>query len=171
MFQNQPNRGVRMIRDIILSDAKRIHEIYNKYVEKSWATFQEQPVSLDEIEIQIQRIIKDFPWLVYQEGDQIIGYTYADKWKGKSAYRYTVETSIYLDSEHLGKGIGSKLKEAMIEELRKRNFHCVISVISLPNPASIAMCEKFGFKKVGHLKEIGYKFDEWIDIGYWQLLL
>lgn len=160
-----------MVRDVILSDAKRIHEIYNKYVEDSWATFQEQPLTLEEIEAQIQRIIKNFPWIVYQENDQIVGYTFADKWREKTAYRYTVETSIYLDPEYLGKGIGSTLKEAMITELKERGFHCVISAISLPNPASIAMCEKFGFQKVGHLKEIGYKFDEWIDIGYWQLLL
>lgn len=154
-----------------LSDANRIHEIYNKYVENSRATFREQPLSLKEVEDQIQKIIKDFPWIVYEEEGQVIGYTYADMWKEKTAYRYTVETSIYLDPEHLGKGIGSKLKQAMINELRKRGFHTVISAISLPNPASIAMCEKFGFQKVGQLKEIGYKFDEWIDVGYWQLLL
>lgn len=160
-----------MIRDVLLSDANRIHEIYNNYVENSQATFQEQPLSLEEIETQIQRIIKNFPWIVYQEADKIVGYTYADKWKEKTAYRYTVETSIYLDPEYLGKGIGSKLKGAMINELKKQGFHCVISAISLPNPASIAMCEKFGFQKAGQLREIGYKFDEWIDIGYWQLLL
>jgi phosphinothricin acetyltransferase len=171
LFPNEPKQGVKMIRDVILSDAIRIHQIYNKYVEKSHATFQEQPLSLEEIEIQIQRIIKDFPWIVYQKDNQIIGYTYADKWKEKTAYRYTVETSIYLDPEYLGQGIGTELKSAMIEELRNRGFHCVISAISLPNPASIAMCEKFGFQKVGQLKEIGYKFDEWIDVGYWQLLL
>lgn len=171
MFPNEPKQGVKMIRDVILTDAKRIHEIYNNYVEDSRATFQEQPLSLKEIEAQIQKIIKNYPWLVYQEGDQIVGYTYADKWKEKTAYRHTVETGIYLDSQYLGKGIGSKLKGSMIEELKKRGFHTVISAISLPNPASIAMCEKFGFQKVGQLKEIGYKFDEWIDVGYWQLLL
>ncbi|MDZ7718520.1 MAG: N-acetyltransferase family protein [Balneolaceae bacterium] len=160
-----------MIRDVVLNDAKQIRDIYNKYVEESHATFREQPVSVKETEAQIRQITKDYPWIVYQEKEQIVGYTYADKWKEKAAYRYTVETSIYLDSSHLGKGIGSTLKGAMIEKLKERNFHCVISAISLPNPASIAMCEKFGFKKVGQLKEIGYKFDEWIDVGYWQLLL
>jgi phosphinothricin acetyltransferase len=160
-----------MIRDVSLSDAKRIHKIYNEYVEKSQATFQEQPLSFEEIEDKIQRTIKDYPWIVYEEDGQVVGYTYASKWKEKTAYRYTVETSIYLDSGHLGKGIGSKLKGAMIETLREREFHCVISAISLPNPASIAMCENFGFRKVGQLREIGYKFGEWIDVGYWQLIL
>ncbi|MDR9364872.1 MAG: N-acetyltransferase family protein [Balneolaceae bacterium] len=160
-----------MIRDVSLSDAKRIHEIYNEYVEDSRITFQEKPLSLKEIKDKIQKITKVYPWIVYEKNNQVVGYTYADKWKEKSAYRYTVETSIYLDSGHLGKGIGSKLKGAMIEKLREREFHCVISAISLPNPASIAMCEKFGFQKAGQLREIGYKFDEWIDVGYWQLIL
>lgn len=70
----------------------------------------------------------------------------------RTAYRHIVETAIYLDSQHVGKGIGSQLKGAMLEELRKRDFHCVISGIALPNPASIAMCEKFGFKKIAHFK-------------------
>lgn len=160
-----------MIRDVTLTDAKRIHKIYNEYVEKSRSTFQEKPLSIEEVEDKIQRTIKDYPWIVYEEDGQVVGYTYAGKWKEKSAYRYTVETSIYLDSGHLGKGIGSKLKGTMIEKLRERGFHSVISAISLPNPASIAMCEKFGFQKVGQLREIGYKFDEWIDVGYWQLIL
>lgn len=160
-----------MIRDVTLTDAKQIHNIYNVYVKKSRATFQERPLSLHEIETQIERVIKDFPWIAYQEDGEIVGYTYADQWKKKSAYRFTVETSIYLHPNHTGRGIGSELKGAMIKELKDRNFHSVISAISLPNPASIAMCEKFGFQKVGQLKEIGYKFGEWIDVGYWQLLL
>lgn len=160
-----------MIRDVSLSDAKRIHEIYNEYVEDSRATFQEKRLSPMEIKDKIQKITKIYPWIVFEENNQVVGYTYADKWKEKSAYRYTVETSIYLDSGHLGKGIGSKLKGTMIEKLRESEFHCVISAISLPNPSSIAMCEKFGFQKVGQLREIGYKFGEWIDVGYWQLIL
>ena len=101
----------------------------------------------------------------------MIGYTYASDWKKRTAYRKTVETAIYLDPDHLGKGIGSTLKAAMIDELKERGFHCVISGIALPNPASIAMCEKFGFKKVAHFKQVGYKFGEWIDVAYWQLIL
>lgn len=160
-----------MIRDVTLTDAEKIRDIYNKYVIETQVTFTEEPLSIEEIRSLIQRVIKFFPWIVYEEGGELIGFTYADKWKERSAYRNTVETSIYLDSNHIGKGIGSKLKKAMIEELRERGFHCVISGISLPNPASIAMCEKFGFKKIGHFKEVGYKLDEWVDVGYWQLIL
>lgn len=160
-----------MIRNVSIRDAKRIRDIYNKYVIETQATFTEEPLSLEEIKSLILRIKENFPWIIYEEQGKLIGFTYADKWKERSAYRNTVETSIYLDSKFIGKGIGSKLKKAMIEELRERGFHSVISGISLPNPASIAMCEKFGFQKVGHFKEVGYKLDEWVDVGYWQLIL
>lgn len=160
-----------MIREVTKKDAARIREIYNKYVTETVATFAEEPRTLEEVTSLIQSTIPKFPWIVYELDGQVIGFTYANKWKERSAYRNTVETSIYLDSNHTGKGIGSKLKKAMINELRDRGFHSVISGISLPNPASVAMCEKFGFQKIGHFKEVGYKLGRWVDVGYWQLIL
>lgn len=70
-----------------------------------------------------------------------------------------------------GRGIGSELKKELLGLLKEKSFHTVISGIALPNPASIALNEKFGFKKVAHFKEVGYKFNRWIDVGYWQLIL
>lgn len=160
-----------MIRNVRDSDAERICAIYNTYITDTHATFEEYPLSVDEIISRIQLITRNYPWLVYEKNGNVLGYTYADKWKERSAYRNTVETGIYLDSNHLGKGIGSKLKKAMIDELKERGFHSVISGIALPNPASIAMCEKFGFKKIAHFREVGHKFGNWIDVAYWQLIL
>lgn len=160
-----------MIRPVQLSDAEQICTIYNEYVQNSKSTFEEAIVTADEMTSRIQEITKSYPWLVYEMEGNVIGYTYAAKWKERSAYRYTVETGIYLDSNHLGKGVGSRLKGAMIEELREQSFHSVISGIALPNPASVAMCEKFGFKKIAHFKEVGFKLDKWVDVGYWQLIL
>jgi phosphinothricin acetyltransferase len=160
-----------MIRPVQLSDAEPISSIYNEYVANSRSTFEENPVTVDEMNARIQKITKNYPWLVYEMDGKVIGYTYATKWKERSAYRYTVETGIYLDSNHLGKGVGSSLKGAMINELREKSFHSVISGIALPNPASIAMCEKFGFEKIAHFKEVGFKLNKWVDVGYWQLIL
>lgn len=160
-----------MIRNVKSSDADRICTIYNTYITESQVTFEEEPLSAKDILLRIQSVTRNYPWLVYEEDGIVLGYTYADKWKQRSAYRNTVETGIYLDSNHLGKGIGSKLKGAMIDKLRERGFHSVISGIALPNPASIAMCEKFGFKKVAHFKEVGFKFGKWIDVAYLQLNL
>lgn len=160
-----------MIRNVKESDGDAICTIYNTYTTDTQISFEEELLSVDKIRSRIQIITEKYPWLVYEENGDVVGDTYASDWKQRRAYRHTVETAIYLDSRHLGRGIGTKLKRAMIDELRKRGFHCVISGIALPNPASIAMCEKFGFKKVAHFREIGYKFEEWIDVGYWQLIL
>ena len=160
-----------MIRNVTLGDAEKISEIYNKYITETQITFEEETITVDEMRSRIQTITKKFPWIVYENDGEVIGYTYAAEWKNRTAYRHTVETAIYLDPEHLGKGADTQLKAAMIDELRGRDFHGVISGIALPNPASIALCKKFGFKKVAHFKEAGYKFGKWIDVVYWQLML
>lgn len=160
-----------MIRHVELSDANDICNIYNEYVANSKITFEEEVLSVEKIIFRIKNVTQNYPWLVYEKDDEVLGYTYAVKWKERSAYRHTVETGIYIDSNHVGKGIGTRLKGELLEELRDRSIHCVISGIALPNPASIALCEKLGFKKVAHFREVGLKFNDWIDVGYWQLLL
>lgn len=160
-----------MIRKVDIPDAERISSIYNQYIETSTATFEENPHTADEVAARIRKITEDYPWIVFEEQGNVIGYTYADKWKERSAYRHSVETAIYLDPKHHGKGIGTELKGAIIDILRNEGFHCVISGIALPNPASVALCEKHGFKKMAHFKEVGYKFGKWIDVAYWQLIL
>jgi phosphinothricin acetyltransferase len=123
------------------------------------------------MESRIKETIQNYPWLVYEEKGNILGYTYAHKWKERSAYRYSVETGIYLDKNFISKGIGTKLKGALLQVLKEKSIHAVMCGIALPNPASIALCEKFGFEKVAHFKNVGYKMNKWIDVGYWQLIL
>lgn len=160
-----------MIREVRPEDAKAVCNIYNEYIRKSAATFEETPVSDGEMSRRIETITAEYPWLVYESGDIVVGYTHARRWKERAAYRHTVETGTYLDAGHVGKGIGTELKRALLDELRARGFHAVISGIALPNDASVALCEKFGFKKVAHFTEVGFKFNRWIDVGYWQLIL
>jgi phosphinothricin acetyltransferase len=113
----------------------------------------------------------NLPWLVAVEGDVVAGYAYASKWKGRCAYRYAVESTVYLDAKHHGQGIGKTLYVALIDELRERSMHTVIGGIALPNPASIALHERLGFENVARFKQVGFKQDRWIDVGYWQLML
>jgi phosphinothricin acetyltransferase len=112
-----------------------------------------------------------FPWFVCEEDGKVAGYAYARQWRERAAYRNSVEASIYLDPSLTGKGIGSALFGALLTELRTRGFRTVIGGVSLPNEASVALLEKFGLRPVAHFKEVGYKFDRWIDVGYWQLML
>jgi phosphinothricin acetyltransferase len=160
-----------MIRPVKISDASCICRIYNEYILNTVITFEEDPLSVEEMELRIKNITQNYPWLVYEEDGKVLGYTYAGKWKERSAYRFSVETGIYLDSNHLGKGIGTKLNSELIPILREKSIHSILCGIALPNPASIALCEKFGFVKIGQLKEVGFKHDKWVDVGYWELIL
>ena len=89
----------------------------------------------------------------------------------RASYRFTVETTVYVAEAHLGKGLGADLYAPLLEELRGGEFHCAVAGIALPNPASIALHERFGFEKVAEFQSVGYKFGDWIDVGYWELIL
>ena len=160
-----------MVREVKESDAEALCRIYNNYIAGTTITFEEIPLHADEMVSRIKNITQNYPWLVYEENGKVIGYTYASKWKERSAYRYSVETGTYLDSSYVGKGIGTILKTELLKALKEKSIHSVVCGIALPNPASIALCEKFGFEKVAHLKEVGYKLGKWVDVGYWELIL
>ena len=160
-----------MVRPATAADAPAICRIYNHYIETTRITFEETPITAEEVMERISSVITNYPWLVCEEGGRVIGYAYATRWKERSAYRYSVEAAIYLDRESIGKGIGTTLLTRLIHELRERKIHSIISGIALPNPASIALCEKHGFVKIGQFKEVGFKLGQWVDVGYWELIL
>jgi L-amino acid N-acyltransferase YncA len=160
-----------LIRRAIPQDATAIAEIYNFYVTNSVITFDEVPISPSDILTQIEKYDDSLPWLVYEENNEICGYAYASNWKSRCAYKQSIESTIYLSNHFFGKGIGTKLYEALINELKKQDYHAIIGGISLPNEGSIALHEKLGFEKVAQFKEVGYKFDQWIDVGYWELII
>jgi L-amino acid N-acyltransferase YncA len=160
-----------MIRDVKSHDAAAICSIYNHYVENSVITFEEQIVSTSEMQKRIQEITEELPWLVYEKKSSVLGYAYASQWKNRCAYRYSAESTVYLSRMSVGKGIGTQLLQALINRLRSLSLHSVIGGIALPNPASVALHEKMGFEKVAHFKEVGWKMNRWVDVGYWELVL
>jgi len=99
-----------MIRQVKDSDAEAICSIYNKYITDTRITFEETPLQVDDMVSRIKNITQNYPWLVYEDNGKVVGYTCASKWKERSAYRYSVETGIYIDPDYVGKGIGSILK-------------------------------------------------------------
>ena len=107
-----------MIRNVSLRDAKAIVDIYNEYVVNSVATFETEPLRVEEMEGRIAGISASYPYLVYVDQDEVVGYCYAHTWKEKAAYKYTLETTVYLSPRYKGKGIGRQLMERLIEELR-----------------------------------------------------
>ena len=162
----------RSIRPASPADVDRICTIYNHYVAATTISFEEAPVSPAEMAQRIADVgAAHLPWLVMLEGDTLIGYAYATKWRVRAAYRYSVESSIYLDPRHAGKGAGRALYEVLLDELRQRELHLVIGGIAQPNEASVRLHERMGFRKVAHFNEVGLKFGRWVDVGYWQLQL
>ncbi|MBB5319433.1 arsinothricin resistance N-acetyltransferase ArsN1 family B [Tunturibacter empetritectus] len=160
-----------MIRQATVSDSTQLCDIYNQYVLETTITFEEQAVTSEDMAQRIQDTLQNLPWLVWEEGAQVLGFCYASKWKGRCAYRHSVESTVYVRPQATRLGIGSQLYRALLADLRHRQLHTVIGGIALPNVSSVAFHEKFGFEKVAQFRQVGNKFDQWIDVGYWQLLL
>ncbi|WP_166963593.1 GNAT family N-acetyltransferase [Yeosuana marina] len=160
-----------MIRPVKLSDTENLLHIYNYYVVHTVATFDLEPLSLEAFTDKIKSIILNYPFVVYEENNEILGYAYGSKFRPKPAYNKTVESTVYVKHGVHGKQIGTQLYADLLALLKRDNFHIVLGVLTLPNEASIKLHEKFGFKQVAHLKEAGLKFDKWHDVGFWQLTL
>jgi len=152
-------------------DAIDICRIYNYYIRNTAISFEEHEVAAAEMALRISTTLQEFPWMVLEDGGAVVGYAYATKWRARSAYRFSVETSVYLDQGGRGRGWGSALYEALLSELSKQGVHAAIGGIALPNEASVRLHEKMGYKKVAHFQDVGFKHERWIDVGYWQKLL
>jgi phosphinothricin acetyltransferase len=160
------------VRQAELSDAGSIVAIYNHYVAHTVVTFEEEPVQADEMRCRIDDVKSvSLPWLIAEQHGQTAGYAYAAPWKARSAYRFSAEITVYVPPERARRGIGSILYGRLLPILQAQGVHAVLGGIALPNEASIALHEKFRFRKVAHLHQIGFKFNRWIDVGYWQRLL
>jgi L-amino acid N-acyltransferase YncA len=160
-----------MLRLCTPPDAAQICEIYNHYVRETVVTFEESPVSEAHMAQRITDVTSRLPWLVWETDGAIIGYAYAAPWKAREAYRHSVESSVYLTPQATGRGLGSQLYAALIADLRHRGLHCVIGGAALPNPASVSLHEKLGFRKVAEFPQVGFKFGRWVNVAYWELLL
>ena len=160
------------IRLALNEDAEALARIYNHYIRETIITFEEEPLSVRDMESRIERVRAiPLPWLVAQVGNQIVGYAFAKPWKERSAYRFSTETSVFVDPDHRRRGIGSRLYQKLVHELRGLGVHSAIGGIALPNEASVALHEALGFKRVAEFHEVGFKFQKWIDVGYWQKIL
>lgn len=155
-----------------LQDAPGICEIYNWYILHSTATFEEEIISSDEMRRRIEVVISaGYPWWVARQSNQILGYAYANRWKDRSGYRFSVETTVYLAHDQGGKGLGSQLYSQLFDILKQQGYRTAIGGIALPNDPSVALHEKMGMHKVAHFQSVGFKQDRWIDVGYWQKTL
>jgi phosphinothricin acetyltransferase len=156
------------LRDATPDDAPAIADIYAGYVRDSIATFELVPPDADEMRRRIARVTATWPWMVAEADGRVLGWAYAIGWKERAAYRHSAETTIYLDAGATGRGLGRRLYGALLERLPALGVRVAIGGVSLPNPASVALHEALGYEPVGVFREVGWKFDRWIDVGYWQ---
>ena len=155
------------IRPATTADADAIAAIYAPYVRDTAITFEEEPPDAGEMARRIAAS-PAHPWLVAESADIAVGYAYAAPFHRRPAYRWSVETSVYVGRGRHRQGIGSALYRRLLDELKQAGFTTAVAGIALPGEASVLLHERFGFVKVAHYAAVGYKLGAWHDVGWWQ---
>ncbi len=167
-----PKLPAAVIRDAERADADSVARIYNHYVLNTIVTFEEAAISAQTMEERIEETrAANLPFVVAERDRNVSGYAYASKWKGRCAYRFSAEVTVYVEHDSGAQGIGSALYAHLLPILQQKGIHTAIGGIALPNDASVALHQKYGFVQVAYFREVGRKFDRWVDVGYWQLVL
>ena len=181
-----------MIRSVEPSDIPQILQIYEYYILNSHVTFEEEVPTLMEFTERVNDIHKKYPFLVFVENEKVLGYSYANLFRTRNAYRFTTEVCkckkisdytnlfinwkiifrwLYVDKNHFGKKIGSNLYAKLLSILKEQGYHSAIGCLAVPNDSSIKLHKNFGFKNCGNFEETGYKFNQWYSTEFWQLML
>ena len=150
-------------------DAAALAAIYADYVTGSTITFELEPPGVDEMRARIEAGAGRFPWLVAQDWEGgIAGYAYACPFRTRAAYRFAVETTVYLRPEAAGRGLGTALYRPLLRTLEAQGYTQAIAAIALPNDASVRLHERLGFVHAGTYEQVGHKLGQWLDVGLWQ---
>lgn len=157
-----------MLRAVTADDAAVVQAIFAFYVENSAASFELAPPSVAAIAVRIAETTVKYPWLVYEEGGEVLGYAYAAQHRPKPAYRWSVDVSIYLRDGAGGRGIGAALYAALLPRVGALGYANAFAGITLPNAGSVALHERFGFRPIGVYEKVGHKLGAWHDVGWWQ---
>jgi L-amino acid N-acyltransferase YncA len=160
-----------MIRPVRKEDAPQIAEIYRPYCEENCVSFEEVAPGTSEVEARIEKITRRLPYLVDDRDGVIAGYAHASPHREKAAYRWAVESTIYVRGDFHGKGVGRGLYTELFNRLRDQGLVKAYAGILVPNPSSQAFHEAMGFTLVGIYRKVGYKLGAWRDVGWWELTL
>jgi L-amino acid N-acyltransferase YncA len=159
------------LRPATESDLVAINDIYNHYVLHSTCTYQEEPELIEDRRRWFSQHGGKHPVIVAVADERVVGWGSLSVFHARSAYRHTVENSIYLHHQYLRQGIGSLVLQELIRRARDLGHHVIIAGMDGEQAGSIALHAKFGFEKVGHLKQVGFKFGRWLDVIYAELIL
>ncbi len=170
MEQNKKGQAVS-IRMATIEDAAAFLAIYEYYVQTTAITFEYETPSEEEFRERIRNTLRKYPYIVACREGEVVGYAYASAFKQRAAYGWSVETSIYVQKDAHGQGIGKLLYEVLENILKLQNVLNANACIAYPNPESIAFHEYFGYKKVAHFTRCGYKQGQWWDMIWMEKLL
>lgn len=159
------------VRPAVKADLRAINDIYNHYVCHSACTYQEEPETMAQRRRWFQHHDARHPVIVAEWEGQVVGWGSLSAFHPRSAYGRTVENSVYVHHEHHRRGIGSALLRELLAQARAVGHHAVIAVIDSSQSGSLRLHGRFRFKKVGHFREVGRKFDRWLDVVYMELIL
>ena len=159
------------LRPATESDLVAINDIYNHYVQHSTCTYQEESEPLDGRRQWFKRHGGQHPVIVAEADRQVVGWGSLSAYHARSAYRHTVEDSVYVHHQHHRRGIGARLLQELIVRARQLGYHAIIASIDGDQKASIALHAKFHFEQVGHFKQVGFKFGRRLGVVYMELIL
>ena len=150
------------------NDAEKILAIYKPYVENTTITFEYNVPTIEKFRERIREILKDYPYIVCEYGNEIVGYAYAHRIWSRAAYQWDAELSIYTNEKYAGNGIGKKLYGILLEILKLQNVVNVYGLVTYPNKSSEKLHNYFGFKKVAFFENVGFKFGKWIGVTWFE---
>ncbi len=153
------------------TDAAAVAEIYRPAVETSLASFEEHAPTSAEMAERMRATLERTPWLVADQDGTVVGYAYAGPHHQRPGYRWSVNISVYVAPEHAGRGVGRRLYEKLLALLRRQGFVNVYAGITLPNPASIALHEAIGLRRIAIYEGVGFKHGGWHDVAWYHLRL
>ncbi len=160
------------IRDAVEDDVPRLLEIYNDIILTTTAVYQYKIHTLDmRMEWFKTKQQNGFPVFVAEDNGVVAGFSTIGPFRQWQAYKYSVENSVYVDADKRGHGIGKLLLQPLIDAAKQMDLHTIIAGIDATNEASLRLHKKFGFEEVAHFKQVGYKFNRWLDLKFLQLIL
>jgi phosphinothricin acetyltransferase len=152
-------------------DAARVAQIYRPYVEQTIISFEEVAPTADQMADRMRLTLAWTPWLVAEEDGRVAGYAYATRHRERAGYRWSVDISVYVEQQAIGRGLGSALYRELLDLLRRQRFINVYAGITLPNDASVGLHRAIGMEQIGTYERVGYKFGQWLGVTWFGLRL
>ncbi len=155
------------IRTARLEDAAAIQAIYAPVVAETAISFEDAPPTVEEMQQRMIATLRTYPYLVAIRDGRVVGYAYASQHRARAAYRWAVDVTVYIGENERRTGVGRMLYDALLPILARQGFRSAYAGISQPNPGSVALHERLGFRHIGTFSNVGYKLGQWYDVGYW----